>query len=187
VLGREGRDAPGGFSFRSGMRVPVDDISACHSRYHPHRAVRAPRPLGRALSLILPPLLMAAAMAGDVVAQSDAAASTSRGAELHLATYPTGGIQAVVRVFAPGGAGPHPVLILFHGFPGTREGGRTVGRSNFRRARVPIGDWRVAEATGRPRDRIGPETLVATAPEECGPPRAEPMTADGSGTASSRL
>jgi acetyl esterase/lipase len=33
--------------------------------------------------------------------------------------YPTGGVEAPARLFVASGAGPHPTVLLLHGFPGT--------------------------------------------------------------------
>lgn len=40
-------------------------------------------------------------------------------ADVSLTSFPTADGRAPLRVFSPQGRGPHPVLVLFHGFPGT--------------------------------------------------------------------
>lgn len=47
--------------------------------------------------------------------KADAATPAGR---LSLATYTSGDARVPVRVFEAAGAGPHPTLVLFHGFPG---------------------------------------------------------------------
>ncbi|WP_116091559.1 alpha/beta hydrolase family protein [Sphingomonas crusticola] len=66
------------------------------------------------------------AMAAPVMAQSaanpivaDMPRDAAHPARLEQVRYPTGGVQVPARLFIAAGAGPHPTVLLLHGFPGT--------------------------------------------------------------------
>jgi acetyl esterase/lipase len=63
-----------------------------------------------------------AAQAQDVpplAVVADAPADAAFPARLLQVRYPTGGVDVPARVFVAAGAGPHPTVLLLHGFPGT--------------------------------------------------------------------
>lgn len=50
---------------------------------------------------------------------AEAPADRRHPAELRQVRYPTGGVEVPARYFVAAGAGPHPTVLLLHGFPGT--------------------------------------------------------------------
>ena len=71
-------------------------------------------------------LLLALALAAPAVAQTlpvtlqaDAPRDPAHPARLEQVRYPTGGVEVPARLFIAAGAGPHPTVLLLHGFPGT--------------------------------------------------------------------
>jgi acetyl esterase/lipase len=51
--------------------------------------------------------------------QVDTPRNVEHPARLEQVRYPTGGVDVPARLFVAAGAGPHPTVLLLHGFPGT--------------------------------------------------------------------
>ncbi|MEW5686905.1 MAG: alpha/beta fold hydrolase [Pseudomonadota bacterium] len=73
-----------------------------------------------------------AAIPSAVIA--DPSPNAEHPAQLLQVRYPTGGVQVPARLFLAAGEGPHPTVLLLHGFPGTElnlDLARAIQRSGW--------------------------------------------------------
>ncbi|NEX93535.1 alpha/beta fold hydrolase [Caulobacter sp. 17J65-9] len=86
--------------------------------------------VGENMRVLLPLLLGAALTAPATLASAqpaapppavvaDPPANAAHPAQLLQVRYPTGGVEVPARLFLAAGEGPHPTVLLLHGFPGT--------------------------------------------------------------------
>jgi uncharacterized protein len=68
---------------------------------------------------LLTGLCLAVSMSTQALADVDPPRDAQHPARLEQIRYPTGGVQVPARLFVASGAGPHPTVLLLHGFPGT--------------------------------------------------------------------
>lgn len=71
--------------------------------------------------MTLPAAALAASPGADPISAlvSDPPQDAAHPAKLEQVRYPTDGVQVPARMLVASGAGPHPTVLLLHGFPGT--------------------------------------------------------------------
>lgn len=83
---------------------------------------------------LLTPATMSLALSPPQAVIADPPQDKQHPAQLLQVRYPTGGVEVPARLFLAAGEGPHPTMLLLHGFPGTElnlDLARAVQRSGW--------------------------------------------------------